>query len=493
MQNWRNANAIFRIGNVRSEQCKSDKLMLKKYILIIYILCSFSMPFANAQHKGADSLQTRKKIRGDVKDIVAEKKNVVTDSVPGLNKASLKRAVTPSSDSVGVSYQDGKWNAGNPFDGNGSKDKSLEGVIKDKQSEITDTETIQRKALDWGKSANPSKGISENAADSIRNKLSAGSKKLPLADLQKRNDSIQQLLQKRDVGVLLKPQKVYSEKALKKIYDSLGLSKMDTLLALAASKREVTKEEMLDAINFSMPSTPSDKLSGEDYLNESKKLAEGYQRPDLSTMKLPTDALRELPPMRGYQIPSDSIPFLDSLRNLNLKRSDLKLKQTEVSGDLEEAIAKEKSKFWDRAYIDGVLSYLKDGDANLFQLSPSLGYHFTSRLSVGLGPSVLVKSERKKWSVAVGYRAFLRIDVLPKRLYAQLEDNVEPGSIHSENIQGTKHSILTGAGLLVPVSRLAAINVLLMYRVNNENYAGCNVSPWVFRLGISNFKSAVKK
>jgi hypothetical protein len=469
---------------------QSDKLMLKNYILIIYILC-FSMPFANAQHKRVDSRQTRKKIGTDVKDIAAEKKNVVTDSVPGLNKASLKRAVTPSSDSVGISYQDGKWNTGNPFQGNGLKDKSLEGVVKDKRSEITDTETIQKKASDLVKRANPSKAISENAADSVRNKLSAGNKKLPLADLQKRNDSIQQLLQKRDVGKLLKPQKVYSEKALKKIYDSL--SKMDTLLALAASKREVTKEEMLDAINFSMPSTPSDKLSGEDYLNESKKLAEGYQRPDLSTMKLPTDALRELPPMRGYQIPSDSIPFLDSLRNLNLKRSDLKLKQKEVSDDLEEAVAKEKSKFWDRAYIDGVLSYLKDGDANLFQLSPSLGYHFTQRLSVGLGPSVLVKSERKKWSVAVGYRAFLRMDVLPKRLYAQLEDNVEPGSIHSENIQGAKHSILTGAGLLVPVSRLAAINVLLMYRVNNENYAGGNASPWVFRLGISNFKSAAKK
>jgi hypothetical protein len=268
---------------------------------------------------------------------------------------------------------------------------------------------------------------------------------------------------------------------------------MDTLLALAASKREVTKEEMLDAINFRMPAAPSDELSGEDYLNEAKKPTADYRKPDLSSMKLPTDALRELPPMRGYQIPSDSIPFLDSLRNLNLKRSDLKLRQKEVSSDLEEAVAEKKSKFWDRAYIDGVISYLKDGDVNLFQLSPSLGYHFTSRLSLGLGPSVLVKSERKKWSVAVGYRAFLRMDVLPKRLYAQLEDNVEPGSIQSENIRGAKHSILTGLGVLVPVSRLTAVNILLMYRVNNENYAGGNVSPWVFRLGISNFKSAAKK
>lgn len=450
------------------------------------------MPFANAQHGGVDRLQTRKRIKTDVKDIVVEKKNVVSDSVPGLNKASLKRAVTPSSDSVGVSYQDGKWNTGNPFEGNGSKDKSLEGVIKDKRSEITDTESIKKKVSDFGKHANPSKVITDKTADSLQSKLAGGGKGLPLADLQKRNDSIQQLLKQRDVSALLKPQKIYSEKALKKMYDSLGLSKMDTLLALAASKREVTKEEMLDAINFSMPSTP-DKLSGEDHLNESKKLTDAYQRPDLSSMKLPTDALRELPPMRGYQIPSDSIPFLDSLRNLNLKRSDLKLKQKEVSNDLEEAVAKEKSKFWDRAYIDGVLSYLKDGDANLFQLSPSLGYHFTSRLSLGLGPSVLVKSERKKWSVAVGYRAFLRMDVLPKRLYAQLEDNVEPGSIQSENISGAKHGILTGVGVLVPVSRLTAINVLLMYRVNNENYAGGNVSPWVFRLGISNFKSAAKK
>lgn len=465
--------------------------MLKNYILILYIL-SFSMPFANAQHGGVDSLQN-KKIRADVKDIVAEKKNVVKDSVPGLNKASLKRAVTPSSDSVGISYQDGKWNTGNPFEGNGSKDKSLEGVIKDKRSEITDTESIEKKVSDWGKHANPAETISGRTADSLQSKLSTGRKELPLADLQKRNDSIQQLLKQRDISALLKPQKIYSEKTLKKIYDSLGLSKMDTLLALATSKREVTKDEMLDAINFRMPSVPSDKLSGGDYLNESKKITEGYQRPDLSSMKLPTDALRKLPPMRGYQIPSDSIPFLDSLRNLNLKRSDLKLKQTEVSGDLEEAIAKEKSKFWDRAYIDGVLSYVKDGEVNLFQLSPSLGYHFTSRLSLGLGPSVLVKSERKKWSVAVGYRAFLRMDVLPKRLYAQLEDNVEPGSIQSENIRGAKHSVLTGVGLLVPVSRLTAINVLLMYRVNNENYAGGNVSPWVFRLGISNFKSAAKK
>jgi hypothetical protein len=467
--------------------------MLKNCILIIYILCNFSMPFANAQNKGADSLQTKKKIRSDVKDIVAEKKNVVTDSVPGLNKASLKRVVTPSSDSVGVSYQDGKWNTGNPFEGNGSKDKSLEGVVKDKRSKITDTETTQKKALDLVKRTNPSNGISENAADSVRNKLSAGNKKLPLTDLQKRNDSIQQLLKQRDVSVLLKPQKIYSEKALRKMYDSLGLSKMDTLLALAASKREVSKEEMLDAINFTMPEAPSDQFSEKGSLSEAKKLTEAYQKPDLSSMKLPSEALQELPPIRGYQIPSDSIPFLDSLRNLNLKRSDLKLKQKEVSSELEEAVAKEKSKFWDRAYIDGVLSYLKDGDVNLFQLSPSLGYHFTSRLSLGLGPSILAKSERKKWSVAVGYRALLRMDVLPKCLYAQLEDSVEPRSIQSENIRGAKHSILTGAGLLLPVSRVTAINVLLMYRVNNDNYAGGSVSPWVFRLGISNFKSAEKK
>lgn len=463
---------------------QNDRLMLKNCILFIYIVC-VGIPFANAQ-------QSSKKVKADANDVITEKRNIVGDSIPRPNKASLKQAVTPSSDSVGISYQDGKWNTGNPFDGKDSKSKDLEGAIKGKQSEITDTRTIQKKASDWGKRAAPTEAISGATADSVQNKLSAGHNELPLADFQSRNDSIQQLLKHRDISALLKPQKIYSEKKLKQMYDSLGLSKMDTLLALAASKREVTKEEMLDAINFTMPPAPSDKLSGEEYLNESKKLTEGYERPDLSSMKLPTDALRELAPMRGYHIPTDSIPFLDSLRNLNLRRSDLKLKQKEVSRDLEEAIAEERPKFWDRAYVDGILSYLKDGDANLFQLSPSLGYHFTSRLSLGLGPSILVKSERKKLIAAVGYRAFLRMDVLPKRLYAQLEDNVEPGSIRSENIRGAKHSILTGMGLLVPVSRLTAINVLLMYRVNNDNYAGGSASPWVFRLGISNFKSAGK-
>ncbi len=54
---------------------------------------------------------------------------------------------------------------------------------------------------------------------------------------------------------------IYSSKTLQKLYDSLGISKIDSVMALAASKDEVSKEELLKLVNSSFPSSSLNEIS----------------------------------------------------------------------------------------------------------------------------------------------------------------------------------------------------------------------------------------
>lgn len=132
---------------------------------------------------------------------------------------------------------------------------------------------------------------------------------------QRQADSAVQIMQKgKDIlskkDELLTPKKIYSNKKLKAICDSLGIGRMDTLLALASLKNEMPKEELLDKINSSfLP-----KGAGPQDLNKSLS--------DLSGSKLKNEALRELPPLSGFQLKSKYLQTADSILQRNLKKID---------------------------------------------------------------------------------------------------------------------------------------------------------------------------
>lgn len=288
--------------------------------------------------------------------------------------------------------------------------------------------------------------------------------------------------------------KIYSEKQLEQLRDSLGGATFDSLFQLASvlAKKEVSKEDFLDAIGSSLPGTSPLNNVNMDEQSLNVPGAETLSNmpasmSDLSKVKLPQSALSELPPLSGNEVSDRYLKLVDSLRDLNLKKERLTLEEKKIEDDVKAAIVQEKPKFLDKSYFEGIVGYLKDGDVTLLQASPSLGYHFTSSLSVGAGPSILLRAEDKQWSTSFGFRSFLKAELLRRRVYLQLEDDVKPGRIDAERTFRTPHSILLGGGGLIPLTKKMAINPSLLYRINNDQSAA-PTSPWVFRLGISTIK-----
>jgi hypothetical protein len=418
-------------------------------------------------------------------------KESVPDSLTGIKR--LKKSDLPKIDSVGVSYENGKLVLPNHVPGAAKKEKLLEPGFSEKIVPELPEGTIPS----YENSLEIKRQIKETGVPSLKSSK---------ANISKGKDSLDNLSGKVDGLVKqirpgeLNPERVYSTKSLKQLYDSLGVSKLDTIMALASGKNEVTKDELLKAINASFPSSPDDpenKIKEEGAkelrsLKDSPDLKDELPTPDLSKLKLPGEDLKELVPMRGFQLPTDSIPLLDSLRNIDLEKANLNLNERTITDNVKGAVVENKPDFWDKVYFEGIVSFWKDKDFNSFQASPSLGYRIADNFSVGFGPNILIDQELKKWNFTIGYRAFIKYEIFSQRGYLQVEDQAGPKTVDREYRKDSRHSILAGAGYLQPVSKQLALNLCMMYRVNNKQYSGGDASPWVIRLGISSTSSRKK-
>jgi hypothetical protein len=446
-----------------------------------------------------------KDIAGQTKQKIKSTKAIVPDSIAKISKGGVREKLkksTPKPEDVSVSYQDGKLKL---------PEKLPQGVNTDELSKLKNEErspgSIQSKdqLADLKKDADV-KDLTN--VDALRGKVASGLNSSGVSEMQHRIDSISQVV---GIGesLLIHPQgpivkRVYSDKIIKRIYDSLGMSHFDTLMTLASKYNEVSKGDMLKALNVQEPNLPiqDDKASlGKLVSNSADK--DIPNAPDLSgisdlknnlsdlgSMKLPGNVLSELPPVHGYQIPEGKYPWLDSLRKANLDRQKLKLKEEETSEKVKSIVAQKYARFWDRAFIDGVVSYLKQNESNTFQLAPSLGYHITPSLSVGLGPNIKIIETNNKWNALLGYRLFAKAEFYHQRASVQFEDLTNPARVTSESINKTQHSLLAGVGYQLPISSSLFIQVAMLYRVNNNQYAGGHLSPWVFRIGLSSYKNS---
>jgi len=290
--------------------------------------------------------------------------------------------------------------------------------------------------------------------------------------------------------------KVYSEKLKQKIKDSLGIAELakyaNALSTLA--KKDVSEQDYINALNKVGPeNNVLDKLDVENHkltnVDDGRQLAGVHnqiQDFDLSKMRLPDSVTSQLEPLRSYTLPEKYTRVLDSLRNEYAEINKMTLDEKLINEEAKAVIAKRKSDFLQKFYAEAILSYLKDGKATLFQVSPSFGYHLGKIVSVGAGPNVLGRIEGKKVSVTMGFRSFAKAEILKQRAYLQVEDNVNPTLIDPEVLWKSPHNILTGGGVLFPISGKLALNACLMYRVNNHDTD--QSSPWVFRLGLSSMK-----
>jgi hypothetical protein len=288
---------------------------------------------------------------------------------------------------------------------------------------------------------------------------------------------------------------VLSQKQLAKLRDSLGLKKFDSIYnkaSLLAGKKEVGKEDLLKAINN--PLVDKAKMNpGE--LNESKVTDAGKQEAekeaknlDLNSVKLPQWELEKMSPLSGNVIDSKYVKLVDSMKNINLGRQDLSLLERKIDQQYSQVIFKDKPKFWDKAYFDGVVGILGSENGNILQLSPNLGYHIFPTFSIGVGPIISIQQQTKNINTNFGVRSFAKVEVWKQRGYFQIEHQINPGQLDYKNIQLAQGSFLAGGGIVKNIFNNIAINFSILYRVHSTpEIAGS--SNWVFRFGVSTVNS----
>jgi hypothetical protein len=102
---------------------------------------------------------------------------------------------------------------------------------------------------------------------------------------------------------------IYSDKKVKTLFDSLGIGKVDSVLALASLRKDMSPEDMTGKINEAFNS----KLNADEQLNSLTELKTG---------KLPDQALSGLPPLSGMQIQPDRMKDPQYLLDLAKKGLD---------------------------------------------------------------------------------------------------------------------------------------------------------------------------
>lgn len=297
---------------------------------------------------------------------------------------------------------------------------------------------------------------------------------------------------------------VYSEKQWKLFADSLrnlaGVN-VPTLPDTLSFLRTVPEEELLQRINkefFSAvntsplpdPARAQDSLQSivntDQYKDKVPSKDEVLSNTGLEQLKLPQYTLQDLSPLSGNLIKSKYLKGLDSIRHVRLKESRLKLEEKKLSAQSKLSAFKKRPTFWDRSYFEGVLG-LSMQDFTILQASPSLGYHFTSSLSLGAGPNILLRQEERKILTTVGVRSFAKAEFFKHKLYAQLEDIMASYSRTSE--KGNKildnHNLFAGGGYLLSMSPSIALNLSLLYQITGRDTLSYTFSPMVFRIGIS--------
>lgn len=460
---------------------------------LIIMLCStfvnlFAQENKSISSEKSDCLsimrdKSKEELSTDLRKELRMAKQPLADSL--LLPKQVKDLSMPN-DSVSVSYENGKFNLPKS-----DIEKVDINTAEEKIKNSIPSVTTDIKTDSLGEVVIEKMGKVDNAKFSHLDKIQ---------EATNQKDSIEKLILEHKAllneatELTNNPKKILSQKSLKRLYDSLGISRLDSAMALMGNRKEVSKEEMLDALNQTMSGLPAAPPLGvpDEQIDEIKEMQSKFEKPDFDAIKLNKDDLMALSASRGFKLPEFDSLMQDSLRKVNLKIAKLKLNESEVTEEIKSAIATEKVGFWGSTYFDGVISYLKDGSADVVQVSPAIGVRVNNQLSFGLGPTVHASAIEKVWSTSFGYRTFAKYEFLYQRAYFQIEDSGLIAKGESEYLKQTGHRIFAGGGALVPLSKKISLNICVLYTVN-QNYSDQSGSPWVIRLGLSSFKQALQK
>jgi hypothetical protein len=345
--------------------------------------------------------------------------------------------------------------------------------------------------------------VNSSAQDSLSSRTPGISKHVH------RTDSI------RSLGQKISSQKVFSEKQWRQGYDTLskmpGINKPPIPDFL---KKEVSKDEMIDAVNAKFSQGARDSLSNsqlgadKDSLeNKGRSLQNGVpsiaslpaipnasidpSKFDVSKISLPGQSLSELSPLPASHVKTKYLKSLDSIRQINIKKERLKL--TEAKRDAQNQVSgfEKNPDFWDRSYFEGVIGFIP-GDYTLLQFAPTLGFHFTEYLSLGLGPNVMVQLKEKKLLTTLGAKTFFKAEFLKRQAYFQLEDIMDSYGSRTSALEKRRfyeqHNVYAGGGFLLTMKLPVTLNLGMLYCITENKIVSHEFSPLVFRIGISALK-----
>ena len=298
-----------------------------------------------------------------------------------------------------------------------------------------------------------------------------------------------------------KIRKIYSEETLRRFYDSLLESKLVDP-PMIPDKQEVTEEELIREINsrvmerdeYKKGQTTVDSLRSN--IPSSQQLQRDLSKQfeeisDLSEVKLSDEELAQLMPLAGQQIDTKYLPWVDSMRKVNLKEKALVLKEEQLSKYHKVTRLAERPDFWQRSYFEGIVGFFyEEGRVALSQASPALGFHFLRDVSLGVGPNFQFNRPSDSDGLsALGLRSFVKAEIFKQKGYLQVEGIVHGSPNETENAGNGRYDLLLGGGYLLGLSQSWALNLAIFYRATDSGLNTSTVSPFSLRLGISPIKN----
>ncbi|MEJ1241747.1 hypothetical protein WBG78_26620 [Chryseolinea sp. T2] len=286
--------------------------------------------------------------------------------------------------------------------------------------------------------------------------------------------------------------RVYSEKHLAAIRDSIERALGRPLPGNLPLKKEMSPEEMLDALNQKFPGAGEHRFTNDlgSVTEDSLKSQVPYQDrfPDLHDYKISADHLKDMVPLPGSIVKSKYLRSIDSLRSINLKEEKLKYKEKAVSQHAKLSKFQQRPTFKERSYFEGIVGLITGKSLTIYSASPALGYHFVDNFSLGAGPNLQVIAVDRDIKFNGGIRAFSKIEFWKRQLYVQIEDSMNPWSPKDERIQVDKHNVMVGGGVLLSVKAPVTLNFSMLYNLTENKTTISDISPFVFRIGISTVK-----
>lgn len=296
----------------------------------------------------------------------------------------------------------------------------------------------------------------------------------------------------RDQSVIL------TEDFIKDILDSLRISRVDSILALARMTEELSTDEMMKYIG--LPEVPAADFSSKadevrDGIQNSRDMVEDRALQETSRRRasLQRSALEELAPPKGFELAGMDKKVLDSIRRAQMVFMRIRNKEREISEEIRSSVANTKKSFKDRSYFEALVSPFRIGEQNGFLFSPAFGFEVLQDLSVGVGPSLRFSREANETRTLVGIRSFLKYQLPYYRAYLQLEDQTENRVLNAEYFRGMAHSAFFGGGTIIPLYGSVGINFCVLYNISDINRTiEDRHSSWVIRLGISSLRGSNK-